>query len=175
METRTIQVQPKEHPHAWLWLVGAGSIAVVLVLFGPQMFGAAKTPPVEPPAPDIVTPDVDDSTPPEPPKPIDLSVPQAVENVGDPLVLAGRADLALSEGRPAKPQVRRRRDRQRQGQGAAVHPLAGDLEAVGDRPRRGRLAIAEVHAEQGKSDDSLGEVQRNIAAYADAIPDHLRQ
>ncbi|MDC0667263.1 serine/threonine-protein kinase [Nannocystis radixulma] len=103
MESRTIQVQPKEHPHAWLWLVGAGSIAVVLVLFGPHMFGAAKTAPDEPPTPDIVTPDVDDSTPPEPPKPIDLSVPQAVENVGDPLVLAGRADLAVSEGRFCTP------------------------------------------------------------------------
>jgi len=102
-EPRTIHVQAKEHPHAWLWLVGAGSIAVVLVLFGPMMFGAAKTPPEEPPTPQTVTPDADDSAPPEPPKPIDLAIPQAVENVGDPLVLAGRADLALAEGRFCSP------------------------------------------------------------------------
>ncbi|PCC67590.1 Protein kinase domain-containing protein [Nannocystis exedens] len=102
-EPRTIVAPAKEHPHAWLWLVGAGTIAVVLVLFGPQMFGAAKTPPEEPPAPLAATQDVDDSTPPDPPKPIDLAIPQAVENAGDPLVLAGRADLALAEGRICQP------------------------------------------------------------------------
>ncbi|MCY1007546.1 serine/threonine-protein kinase [Nannocystis pusilla] len=102
-EPRTIVAPAKEHPHAWLWLVGAGSIAVVLVLFGPRLFGGAEPPPDEPQAPVVVTQDVDDSTPPEPPKPIDLAIPQAVENVGDPLVLAGRADLALAEGRFCQP------------------------------------------------------------------------
>lgn len=73
------------------------------MLFGPRLFGGAKPPPDEPQAPVAVTQDVDDSTPPEPPKPIDLAIPQAVENVGDPLVLAGRADLALAEGRFCQP------------------------------------------------------------------------
>lgn len=104
-EPRLVAPPPvKEHPHAWLWLVGAGTIAVVLVLFGPRLFGGEAKPPSEGPAVLTgVTQDVDDSTPAEPPKPLDLAIPQAVDNAGDPLVLAGRADLALSEGRFCQP------------------------------------------------------------------------
>jgi serine/threonine protein kinase len=106
-EPRTIEVPATDHPHAWLWLVAAGTVAVVLVLFGPQMFGGNKAPaepePEPPPEQPAIGEDADDAPPPPPPKPLDLAVPQAVENATDPLVLAGRADLALIEGRFCEP------------------------------------------------------------------------
>jgi hypothetical protein len=99
-EARVVETVEKDHSNAWLWLVGAGTIAVVLVLFGPQLFGGSPPPP--PPEP-VVVAEVDDSTPPEPPTPIDLRIPVKVENAVDPLVIAGRADLALAEGRICEP------------------------------------------------------------------------
>lgn len=102
VEPRVVEVRDdKDHSNAWLWLVAAGTVAVVLVLFGPQMFAGAPTQP-PPQAQEIETPE-EEPEPPEPPMPIDLAIPVKVENAVDPLVVAGRADLALSEGRFCEP------------------------------------------------------------------------
>lgn len=112
-EARTIEEPPppsRDNSSAWLWIVGAGTVAVVLVLFGPTMFGGSPTPETPPtPAPEVKQPEPDKKalateTKLEPFKDVKkLAEPAPVENVADALVVAGRADVALTEGRFCEP------------------------------------------------------------------------
>lgn len=116
IETRVvIQQQPvvvetvdgRDTSNAWLWLVAAGTLAVVLVLFGPQMFGGTEQPPPAPTKTEEPKEDetkaLDSVTKLEPVDIKKLAEPTPIENAADALVVAGRAEVALQEGRFCEP------------------------------------------------------------------------
>jgi serine/threonine protein kinase len=111
VEARVVEQEPptRDGSNAWLWIVGAGTVAVVLVLFGPTMFGGTTPPPPPEPTPEVKQPEPDKKalateTKLEPFKDVKkLAEPKPVENAVDALVVAGRAEVALTEGRFCEP------------------------------------------------------------------------
>lgn len=167
-EPRTVEVLEKDHSNAWLWLVGAGTLAVVLVLFGPQMFGSTGPEPEPEPEPEPAIERVEEEPPPpEPPKLLDLAIPQQVAHAGDPLVLAGRADLAASEGRFCEPPGECLRDYL-----AALKEIDPNHEAIGRLTQNmptaalatGKKAIAD------KRFSDAGQIYRCVLALAPETP-----
>lgn len=108
-EPREVEAPAKDNSNAWLWIVGAGTIAVVLVLFGPTIFGGTTPPPPEPPPEATKQPEPDKKalateTKLEPFKDVKkLAEPAPIEGAADALVVAGRAEVALTEGRFCEP------------------------------------------------------------------------
>lgn len=163
VEPRVVEQPEKDHSNAWLWLVAAGTLAVVLVLFGPQMF--AKPPP--PPPPPTEQPVEDEEPPPPPPQNVDLAKPVPVENAVDPLVIAGRADLALSEGRFCEPAGECLRDYL-----AALKELDPNHEAIERLSKKMPSAALETgkKAMADKRFSDAGQVYRCIVALAPETP-----
>jgi len=102
---------PPPSSNAWLWLVAAGTLVVVGVLLGPQMFASGPTTPADPRAatssPNAAGPveaDADVAAPADPDAPPQPEPPRVqVPTTSDPAVLASRAQVALSEGRWTEP------------------------------------------------------------------------
>lgn len=96
---------PAPSSNAWLWLVAAGTLVIVGVLLGPQLFASSPTEDPSKGTPDEAVgqaeagadPDVAD--PGQPPEPVRVHVPAT----NDPAVVASRAQVALTEGRWTEP------------------------------------------------------------------------
>lgn len=100
---------PPPSSNTWLWLVAAGTLVVVAVLLGPQLFGGAPTTPggtgtpakaeaTAGPAESAADAEAGAAADADPqPEPVHVPV------TNDPAVVVSRAELALAEGRWTEP------------------------------------------------------------------------
>lgn len=164
-EPQVVVSQTREGSSAWLWLVGAGTVAVVMVLFGPTIFGGAPPPPEPAPAKKTVeepeTKEVSETKLEEVQK--DLAKPKPIAEAPDPLVIAGKADLALSEGRFCEPPGESVRDYL-----AALReldPKHEAIERIGKKMPDAALATGKKVLGEGRFADA-GQIFRCVLALA---------